>query len=59
MADNDLKPCPFCGSAAVFRPGLTETEVGCFRAFNGCSVSPSVRRASFSEAQRAWNERAN
>lgn len=61
---DDLKPCPFCGTAAVQQVRLadhSETEmnwrIGCGNSF--CLVEPNTPpNASLSMAETAWNDRA-
>jgi hypothetical protein len=58
LADNNqMTVCPFCGGSAMFTPGIHSSTIGCNNPRGACSVAPYVRRATFSEAQRAWNFR--
>lgn len=54
---NEMKPCPFCGAHAIFRPDLHRSTIMCSMKDHGCSVGPEITRATFSEAQRGWNFR--
>ena len=52
----ELKPCPFCGSAALhginaYRTGIF---IGCSK---DCLISPSVELNTEAEAITAWNHR--
>jgi len=60
MADNTMKPCPFCGQFAVFSQSVDGALIRCSGSHrNGdCPVGPSVYRETFKEAQDAWNTRA-
>ena len=57
MANNAMKPCPFCGKPAVFTPDMEQSVIKC--GSHRCKVTPSVARKSFAEAQEAWNFRIN
>lgn len=56
----ELKPCPFCGSHAVFEPRLEYSIIRCVNRFNGRPVNMRTsKHPSFKEAQAAWNTRAD
>lgn len=52
-----LKPCPFCGQAAVTVTWLTPTWVGCNN--SACPVKPKARSTDDNLAVRKWNTRAD
>lgn len=59
---NDLRPCPFCGTAAVQQCRLADSEtdmqyrVACGNPF--CEADPSTPpRPMLISAERIWNER--
>ena len=60
--DNALKPCPFCGGAAIretTKPykSITMYETGCSNV--GCQCLPSsMKRFTRQKADEAWNTRA-
>jgi hypothetical protein len=60
MDDNAMKPCPFCGSFAVFEPRLDYSIIRCSRRNDGCPVNMRTHKgfATFQEAKAAWNTRA-
>jgi len=60
MGDNIMKPCPFCGSFAIFEPRADCAIIRCSRRNNGCPVNMRTPDgfATFREAQAAWNTRA-
>ena len=58
MADNHMKPCPFCGGHAVFEPRSDCSIIHCVNRKNGCPVNMRTHKAAnFTEAQTAWNTR--
>ena len=64
LARGGLKPCPFCGSAAVVttHPAAGNTtvyRVACSNRFSSCPVNLRTHHHVPAEnAERAWNQRA-
>jgi len=62
-----LKPCPFCGSEAVYMPGVVGYQIGCIwaneedslMAADHCPLAPLTwNYKTKAEAIAAWNRRA-
>lgn len=60
MGDDEMKPCPFCGSIAVFEPRVDCSIIRCSRRNDGCPVNMRTHKKcrTFAEAKEAWNTRA-
>lgn len=53
MAENKLKPCPFCGGKAKL------FTVGCFHVYCDACMSSGARYSTISRAIEAWNSRVD
>jgi len=60
----NLKPCPFCGYAAVISSyknngGTKRYKISCGN-YQGCGVNPETEyKVNLNEIIAAWNRRAN